>query len=73
MVLPEFSRENKYIKQFVCVLLLALIKEVFAKERMAWNRSLQVIASALVLSVTCVDCAIGETASEKRVNQEAKS
>lgn len=73
MVLSEFSGENKYIKQFVCVFASCFNKGSFREGTYDGNRSLQVVASVLVLSVTCVDCAIDETASEERVNQEAKS
>ena len=62
MVLPDFSGENKYIKQFVCVFASCFNKGSFREGTYDANRS-----------VTCVDCAIDETASEERVNQEAKS
>lgn len=73
MVLPEFSEENKYTKQFVCVFVSCFNKGSFREGTHDMNRSLQVMVSVLVLSVTCVDCAIDKTASEERVNQEAKS
>lgn len=72
MVLPEFSRENKYIKQFVCVFASCFNKGSFREGTYDANRSLQAMTSVLALSVTCVDCAIDETASEERANQEAK-